>query len=129
VLLAVCKTTDPDCACIPRIAAGLGGGLGLQGEACGALTGGVLVVGLAYGSDHLVEREVKEALYAKAGDFVQRFAQLNGALRCRDLVELDLSTKAGLEEYRARNLGEERCTAIVRNAVRAILELLKEWET
>lgn len=128
MLLAVCEATDLDCACIPRIAAGLGGGLGLQGEACGALTGGVLVVGLAHGSDHLVEREEKEALYARAGAFVQRFAEVNGTLRCRDLIGLDVSTEAGLEEYRSRNLGEERCSGIVSNATLAILELLAEWE-
>jgi C_GCAxxG_C_C family probable redox protein len=128
VLLAVCEATDLGCACIPGIAAGLGGGLGLQGEACGALTGGVLVVGLAHGSDHPPEREAKDAVYARTGEFVRRFAEVNGALRCRDLIGLDVSAEAGLEEYRARNLGEERCSGIVSNAALAILDLLGEWD-
>jgi C_GCAxxG_C_C family probable redox protein len=128
VLLAVCEATDLACDCIPRIAAGLGGGLGTQGEACGALTGGVLVMGLAYGSDEVAEREEKDALYARTAAFVRRFGELNGALRCRDLVGLDLSTPAGLEEYRARNLSEQLCRGIVRRATEAILALLSEWE-
>ncbi len=33
-----------------RMAAGFGGGIGRCGEACGALTGGVMVVGLRTGS-------------------------------------------------------------------------------
>jgi C_GCAxxG_C_C family probable redox protein len=102
--------------------------MGAQGEACGALTGGVLVVGLAYGSDEVAEREEKDALYGRAAAFVRRFAELNGALRCRDLTGLDLSNEASLEEYRAGNLSEELCRGIVHRATEAILELLSEWE-
>jgi hypothetical protein len=87
-----------------------------------------LVVGLAHGSDHLVDTEAKEALSARAGEFVRRFAQVNGAIRCRDLIDLDVSTAAGIEAYRARNLTEELCAGIVRNATQAILELMAEWE-
>ena len=119
---------DWDCACIPRIASGLGGGIGRQGEVCGALTGGVLVVGLVHGRDRAEEQEAKEAVHAKAGEFVQRFAEVNGALRCRDLIELDVSTEEGIQEYYAQNL-QERCSGIVSNAVRVILELLDEWGT
>jgi hypothetical protein len=92
------------------------------------LTGGVLVVGLAHGRDHAEEHEAKEAVHAKAGEFVQRFAEVNGALRCRDLIGLDVSSEEGLQEYHAQNL-HERCSEIVSNAVRVILELLDEWES
>jgi hypothetical protein len=36
VLLAVSKATGQDCACVPHIATGLQGGLGV-GEVCGAV--------------------------------------------------------------------------------------------
>jgi C_GCAxxG_C_C family probable redox protein len=128
VLLAVCKATGWDCGCIPRIASGLGGGVGRQGEVCGALTGGVLAVGLVHGRDRAQETEAKNAVHAKAGQFVQRFAEVNGALRCRDLIGLDVSSEEGVQEYYARNLLEEKCLGIVSNAVRVVLELLDEWE-
>jgi C_GCAxxG_C_C family probable redox protein len=128
VLLAVCKATGWDCGCIPRIASGLGGGVGRQGEVCGALTGGVLAVGLVHGRDRTEETEAKNAVHAKAGQFVRRFAEVNGALRCRDLIGLDVSSEEGVQEYYARNLLEERCLGIVGNAVRAVLELLDEWK-
>ena len=124
MLLAVCKATGWDCECIPRIASGLGGGLGRQGEVCGALTGGVLVVGLVHGRDSAEEKEAKEVAHGKAGEFVRRFAELNGTVRCRDLIGLDIRTEKGIQEYKALNLKEEKCSKIVRNAVRAILELL-----
>ena len=126
MLLAVCKATGWDCECIPRIGSGLGGGVGRQGEVCGALTGGVLVVGLVHGRDGAEEKEAKEAAHAKAGEFVRRFAEVNGAVRCRDLIGLDVSTDEGVQEYYARNLLEEKCSEIVSNAVRVVLELLVE---
>lgn len=123
MLLAVCKRINWDCGCIPRIASGLGGGLGRQGEVCGALTGGVLVMGLVHGRDHAEDKEAKEAVTAKAAQFVQRFAEVNGALRCRDLIGLDVGSEEGLQEYHAQNL-HERCSGIVSNAVRELLDLL-----
>ena len=102
--------------------------MGRQGEVCGALTGGVLVVGLVHGRDHAEEKEAKEAATAMAAEFVQRFAEVNGALRCRDLTGLDVGSEEGLREYHAQDL-HERCSRIVSNAVRVALDLLDEWGT
>ena len=102
--------------------------MGRQGEVCGALTGGVLIVGLAHGRDRAEDKETKEAVTAKAAQFVQRFAEVNGALRCRDLVGLDVGSGEGLREYHAQDL-HERCSRIVSNAVRVALDLLDEWGT
>jgi C_GCAxxG_C_C family probable redox protein len=126
VLLAGCKATGWDCECIPRIASGLGGGLGRQGEVCGALTAGVLVVGLVHGRDSAEEKEAKDVAHGKAGEFVRRFAEVNGAVRCRDLIGLDISDEKGRQEYSMLNLKKEKCSKIVRNAVRELLELLAE---
>ncbi len=125
MLLAVCKQINWDCECIPRIATGLGGGFGRQGEVCGALTSGVLLVGLVHGRDRAEEVEAKEAAHAKAAQFVQKFAEVNGARRCRDLIGLDVSSEEGLREYHAQDL-HERCSRIVSNAVRVVLDLLDE---
>lgn len=94
---------------------------------CGALTGGVLVVGLMHGRDRAEAQEVKEAVHAKAGEFVRRFADINGALRCREITGLDVSSEEGVREYYAHNLQEETCSGVVGNAVRMLLELLDEW--
>ena len=85
-------------------------------------------MGLVHGRDHAEDKEAKEAVTAKAAEFVQGFSVVNGALRCRDLVGLDVGSEEGLQEYHAQNL-HERCSEIVDNAVRVILELLDEWAT
>jgi C_GCAxxG_C_C family probable redox protein len=102
--------------------------MGRQGEVCGALSGGVLAVGLVHGRDRADEMEAKEAVHARAGEFVRGFAEVNGALRCRDLINLDVSSEEGLQLYYARNLQEERCSAVVGNAARLVVKLLAEWE-
>lgn len=102
--------------------------MGLQGEVCGALTGAVLVVGLIHGRDQADDQPAKEAAHTKAGEFVQRFAKVNGAARCRDLIGLDVCTEVGQQAYYARNLQAEKCNGVVTNAVRVLLELLDEWE-
>ncbi len=126
MLLAVSKARGMEWGCIPRIASGLGGGMGRQGEVCGALTAGVMMVGLVYGPDGVEEKEAKEAVYTRAGEFVRRFDEVNGAVRCRDITGVDLSSEEGIQEYRSRNLKEEKCAGVVSNGVRVLLDLLEE---
>ena len=67
-----------------RIATGLGGGLGASGGTCGALTGGVLALGLLAECDSAVLR--KKTIYPLAADVQERFRQRFGSSDCRDLI-------------------------------------------
>lgn len=127
VLLAVCG--ESGCACIPRIASGLGGGVGSQGELCGTLTGGALTIGLLHGRDRADEAEKKAAVTAKTAEFVRRFAEVNGAVCCRDLLGVELNTEAGAQAFQDQNMKVKRCSVVMKNAVQVLLELLDEWET
>ena len=100
--------------------------MGRQGEVCGACAAGVLMVGLVYGSDRPDDAEAKAAVQSRTAEFVQRFADLNGGIRCRDLIGLDLTGEGAIEEFHALNLLEEVCNGLVSSAVRAFLELLHE---
>lgn len=128
VLLAACEATNCTCDCLPRIASGLGGGVGSQGELCGTLTGGALTIGLLHGRDRADETVKKAAVTAKTAEFVRRFAEVNGALRCRDLLGLEIGTEAGSRAFQERNFKTERCAVIMKNAVQVLMELLNEWE-
>ncbi len=67
-----------------RIATGLGGGLGATGGTCGALTGGVLAIGLIAGTDPAVSRRKK--IYPLAAALQERFLQRFGTICCRELT-------------------------------------------
>jgi C_GCAxxG_C_C family probable redox protein len=123
MLLAVGKTLGLESDCIPHVATGLGGGIGRQGEVCGALNGGALLVGLTF-RRRAGDNETKNLIYSKTGEFVRHFDEANGAVLCRELIGLDLTSEKGLKDYHAQNKREEKCNEVVKNAVQAILEVL-----
>lgn len=92
---------------------------------CGAVSGGVLAIGLLYGHDQ-AEEAMPEA-HTKTAEFMRRFAEENGAVRCIDIIGLDVSSEEGIREYFARNL-KETCCGVVRSAVQVLIDLLKDWE-
>lgn len=82
-----------------RLATGFGGGVGLYGDTCGAVTGAVLAVSAVRGRRALPDGEVREAaskskeqLYGRPGlyrifnQLPNRMAQKYGSTLCRDLT-------------------------------------------
>ena len=126
MLLAVCQALDIKSSSVPRIATPFGGGLGLQGEVCGAVSGGVIAIGLVYGRDDAEKRTDKDAAYRKAARFMDKFQSVNGNVRCRDLLELDIGTEGGLNMYRTQNKKGQVCMVAVSSAVRIMMEMMEE---
>jgi C_GCAxxG_C_C family probable redox protein len=125
VLLAVSKILGFEDDFRPSIASGLGGGIGHEGELCGALTGGVLVIGLYYGSNSPYDKEAKQLAYDRSADYMHRFAMANGAKRCRDLTGVNLHTEEGMSAFRLLNVKERVCQGVVRNAVRQVFAVIE----
>jgi C_GCAxxG_C_C family probable redox protein len=124
---AISQSKDFTCDCIPRIGTGLAGGIGLQGEVCGALVGGVLIIGLLYGTDEPND-EIKYAAYAKTVQYVEAFKSSNEATHCRELINIDFSMDDHFETYNDLNLKEKVCAGVVTNAVLILMNLLQEWD-
>jgi C_GCAxxG_C_C family probable redox protein len=108
-----------------RLAAPFGGGIGRLGEVCGAVSGGLMALGLRYGSA-TPSREAKERAYRAAREFVARFEARQGAFRCRDLLDCDISTAEGYAEARARDAFRTTCPAAIAAAAAIVSELLAE---
>jgi len=86
------------------------------GEVCGAVSGGVLAIGLLYGQDN------PDAVGIKTEEFMRQFVELKGAVRCNDLTGLDMSSEEGAREYDAQNLYEKTCNGVVSCPVQLVLE-------
>ncbi|SPJ16159.1 C_GCAxxG_C_C family protein [Syntrophobacter sp. SbD2] len=84
---------------VKKLATGFGGGIGLFGDTCGALTGAVMAVGAVHGRSSLPEGEGKEALmkgkeelngrpglYRLFNQIPNRFKAQNGHTLCRELT-------------------------------------------
>jgi C_GCAxxG_C_C family probable redox protein len=100
---------DPDRV---RIAGYFGGGIAGMGEACGAVTGAALALGLRdYGRanrDDEAEAVTRDRLKALLHDFADEF----GTRRCAELTGHDLSTAEGMERFKQSEI-RERCSLYV----------------
>lgn len=98
--------------------------MGHTGGVCGAISGAVLVLGLAFGSADPGEKEAKEETYALVREFVTRFTIKNGAVSCTKLLGCDLSTDNGLARAREQNITRITCPQYVWDAVEILGEIL-----
>jgi C_GCAxxG_C_C family probable redox protein len=106
-----------------RTAGALGGGMARMGETCGAVSGGLMVVGLRHGMTRAGDTSQKDRAYAAGLEFVNEFRRRFGAMRCQDLLGVDLSQPGGLQQARDSGVFEARCPLFVTGAVE-ILEAL-----
>ena len=53
-----------------RIACGFGGGVAKRQEVCGAVTGGIMVLGMMLGEGDQQDRSATEETYAKSAEFI-----------------------------------------------------------
>lgn len=107
-----------------RTATPFGGGIGHSGEMCGAVSGAIMVIGLARGFA-VYDKEEKEACYDLAHAFIERFNAQYGTLSCPGLLGMDIRDPEALEQARELNLFHTRCPQFVRDASRIVAELLE----
>lgn len=80
-----------------KIACPFGGGIGGYGRTCGALTGGLMVIGLKYGATKATNLEAKKLTHEKSRELIEYFEEKYGTSLCRDLVGFDTSTLSNAE--------------------------------
>jgi C_GCAxxG_C_C family probable redox protein len=110
-----------------KLAGAFGGGMGRMGEACGAVTGGLMALGLKFGPTRAGDEAAKERAYGLACRFFKEFKARNGSVLCRELLGCDLSTPEGRKRAKETGLHSSRCPGFVRAAAE-ILERLLELE-
>jgi len=123
VLMAFCGRYGLDEATAARLATGFGVGLG-RGDACGAVSGAVMVLGLFGGGGGPGGAAAKAATYDRAREFYRRFLDRHGSLICRDLIGLDPSTPDGLAQARREGRFKAVCANLVRDAAAIADDLL-----
>ena len=69
-----------------KIARGLGAVMARKGEVCGAVSGGILVLGMRYGRGRNDDRSALENTYSKTQAFMQEFESRHDGCTCRRLL-------------------------------------------
>ena len=106
-----------------KIASPFGGGVSRRGEVCGAITGALMALGLAQGSD---TPSGKENTYALGQTFLKRFEAMHGTILCRELIHCDLSTPEGFQQARDQGVFKGLCPLFVRDAAEIVEAFLKK---
>ena len=128
VLMALSDCLGVSSEIIPRIATGFGAGIGRKGEVCGALSGGVMGLGLRFGRSTTEEGEGERRPYWFSTELAAQFREQLGHVRCEDLLGLDLSRVEDAETYHERGLWETTCRDIIEVATRLAYDMLKADE-
>jgi C_GCAxxG_C_C family probable redox protein len=107
-----------------RVAAGFAGGMRMA-ETCGAVTGALMVLGLARCGDNCRTADERQSAYGAVVAFEDDFRRLHGSLVCRELLGCDISTPEGAAAARERGLFRSRCDQFVRAAAGLLEERLR----
>jgi C_GCAxxG_C_C family probable redox protein len=107
-----------------KISQPFGGGMAHLGEACGAVTGAFMVIGLKYGRTKAADLQARDKTYAVMRQFTDKFKALHCSIQCRCLLGLDLGTEEGLRLAREKNLFQTLCVKYVQHAAEIVEEIL-----
>ena len=96
---------EPDTAA--KLASGLGGGVGLTGEVCGAVLAACLVIGISQGTAIPKESYLRQRTYLTVQEYLARFEGRFGAIVCRDLCYSRLGPNKDFSKLRELSLVSE----------------------
>ena len=121
-MLAVAEHEHIQNELIPRIATGFCAGLAYTGGNCGAVSGGIMAIGLSLGRNTSTDR--KDPCYEAVRTFLERFTSQFGALTCPELTGVNLGTPEGQAAFEQQGQIRE-CTNYVGEATRMVVEIVE----
>jgi len=107
-----------------KVAAAFGGGMAHLDGACGAVTGALLVIGLARFREDIGVRAAKLEVYEVTERFVQEFRRRNGHINCTQLLGYNLSQPEELRQAAREQKFNDLCPKYLRDAAEILHRLL-----
>ena len=123
ILKSGCEALGIRSELFPDIALGLGGGIGLQGHVCGAVSAAALVVSLALAKKTPDYGSRKMATFQAAGRVCAALEKRFGSVECRQMCGLDLTTGEGLGRLMS-GVKAEKCAGFVKETARVLADEL-----
>ncbi len=110
----------------PQVASGFGAGITYSGQQCGAVSGAILAIGALVGKIQHDVKEHKYTTYRHSSEFLDRFTQEFGSIRCDDLTGIDMSDKEALKEANESGVFMETCPKFVARTDSILLEMFPD---
>ena len=117
-----------------KAATAFSGGIAYMSEECGALTGGLMALGIIFGREKL-EPTIESEEYVKtlelAAKLYNRFKEHFGSVKCRDIQKSLFGRSFDLKNPRDREAfveagGYEKCPEVVKVGARLAAEIILE---
>ncbi len=107
-----------------KISCPFGGGLGGYGRTCGALTGGMMVVGLKYGSSNGADVDAKALSRKKTRELIEAFENAHGTSICNDLIGVNRTNLLGEQLLAVRPIIQSKCPKFLETVITYLEEEL-----
>ncbi|MBT3200054.1 MAG: C_GCAxxG_C_C family protein [Phycisphaerales bacterium] len=109
------------------VACGFGGGMAGRQEICGAVSGGVMVIGMMLGKDADPDRVLVRETYTKSDEFIARFEAVHNTANCLQLLDGHVfSTEEGRAAIKELDLRNKVCLQCVKTSVEILEDMTKE---
>ncbi len=122
VLKAFCKVEGIDSPLIPKIATGFCSGVSRTFGMCGALSGGIMALGLLYGRNE--STDYHSEIYSRVQELVSEFERIFGTSNCFELINCDLNTIEGQKKFVIEDLEETVCKKTIEQVPQFIQQMV-----
>ena len=121
ILLAFAPEFNLDENTAKLISSTFGGGMGRLRQKCGAVTGGFMVLGLAYGNTNPTDMKTKLASYEKVRELNRRVEDIYGTSSCLELLKMRVTE----QQIAERKHHAIVCRKVVADVAGILFEMLE----
>ena len=121
ILLAFAPQFNLDENTAKLISSTFGGGMGRLRQKCGAVTGGFMVLGLAYGNTNPTDLKTKLASYEKVRELNRRVEDIYGTSSCLELLKIRVTE----QQIAERKHHAIVCRKVVADVAGILFEMLE----
>ncbi|MHB8905723.1 MAG: C-GCAxxG-C-C family protein [Melioribacteraceae bacterium] len=123
VLCAYAEELGLDKETALKIASPFGGGIARNGKICGAITGGLMVIGLKNWDSQKEHEAGKADVYRISNQFMDEIKKRNNTLDCEELLGISVSTTEGRAIVKEKKLNEKVCHKVINDVVNVLEKL------
>jgi len=107
-----------------KLASGFGAGL-QHGGICGAISSGVMVLGMLYGHTDGKDAKGKHKIYNAVIDLCNSIEGKYNTLLCKEIIGVDITNPSGRAFAEKNNLFQTKCKYIINDVIDSVEEIRK----